>query len=72
MTRYTVDLGPEYDEALASMARNKGGSKSEVIRRALIAYTALKDEEKSGNKVSITGQVGDDGQSKILKDVILP
>jgi hypothetical protein len=72
MTRYTVDLGPEFDEALARMAREKGGSKAEVIRRALIAYAALKDEEGSGNRISITGQVGDDNQTRILKDVILP
>jgi hypothetical protein len=71
MSRFTVDLGPEFDDTLASMAREKGSTKAEVLRRALIAYAALKDEEQSGNRVSITGQVDNEGQ-KILKDIILP
>ena len=67
-SRFTVDLGREFDENLTQMAEESDASKAEVIRRALIAYTALKNEEKKGNKVSITGRVDD----VVKKDVILP
>jgi hypothetical protein len=69
MSRFTVDLGPEFDQKLSSLA-GPGSTKAEVIRRALIAYEALKKEEQQGHKVSITGEV--DNKNKILKDVILP
>ena len=71
MSRFTVDLGPEFDDKLSGLAKDKGATKAEVIRRALIAYEALKNEENSGNTVSITGQV-EDGEQKILKDILLP
>jgi hypothetical protein len=67
-TRFTVDLGKEFDENLTRMAQEGDASKAEVIRRALIAYTALKNEVKKGNKVSITAQTDD----TVKKDVILP
>jgi predicted transcriptional regulator len=71
MSRFTVDLGPEFDRRLANLAEDRSTTKAEVIRRALIAYEVLKNEEKSGHTVSITGQV-ENGQQKILKDVLLP
>jgi hypothetical protein len=68
-TRYTIDLNKEYEEKLSALAKEKGVSKADVIRRALATYTYITGQAplNGTNKVSITNQ-----QDEVLKDLILP
>ena len=68
-TRYTIDLNKEYDEKLSALAKEKGVSKADVIRRALATYTYITGQAPASgpNKVSITNQ-----QDEVLKDLVLP
>jgi hypothetical protein len=68
-TRYTIDLDPTYDEKLSSLAKEKGVTKADVIRRALATYTYISGQAPLGgpNKISVTNQ-----EDKVLKDLILP
>jgi hypothetical protein len=72
VSKYTIDLGPEFEQTLTSLARERGTTKAEVIRRAVITYAALRNEEKMGYRVSIVGSRDDSGGDEILKDIILP
>ena len=55
-------------DLLKQMAAEKGTTKTEIIRRALMTYKYLDDETKDGEKrVSITSK-----EDKSIKDVILP
>jgi hypothetical protein len=68
MPRYTIDTDAQFDKTLADLAN--GGSKADVIRRAVQTYSYLKSQvpnQNSGQRVSIT-----DADGKVKKDVILP
>ena len=68
MPRMTVDMDEKFDEALTKLA--EGGSKADVIRKAVQTYSYLKSEVPnytSQKRVSIRSIDG-----KILNDVILP
>ncbi len=69
MGRYTIDLGEKFEELLRELSREKGVTKSEVIRRAVASYGYLVRQSIAhpGTKVSIT--TADD---KVMKDVVLP
>jgi hypothetical protein len=68
-TRYTIDLDSNFDKKLSDLAKEKGVTKADVIRRALATYTYISGQAPMGgeNKVSITNQ-----QDEVLKDLILP
>ncbi len=68
MTRFTIDIDDKFNQTLASLA--DGGSKADVIRKAVATYKYLKSEvpdQASDRRVSIT-----DAQGNVQKDVILP
>ena len=69
MPRYTIDFGKDFDERLSQLAKHKGTTKAEIIRRAVATYAFLaqQTEVEDGIKVSIT-----DDEDQVLKDVILP
>ncbi len=68
MARYTIDVDEDFDKMLSNLAKEKGSTKADVIRRAVSSYSYLTNE--TGNdpnkKVSITNP-----DDKVLKDVIL-
>ena len=67
-TRFTMDVGPEFDDKLSELSSRASVTKAEIIKRAVASYAYLKDETRSGNRVAIT----DRDSGVVLKDVILP
>lgn len=70
MSRYSVDLGDQFDSTLAQLAASKGTTKADIIRRALASYAYLSNEAPTSDgekKVSITDEEG-----TVLKDIVLP
>jgi len=67
MARFTLDTDQQFDQNLADLMTLTGGTKADVIRKALATYKYLKTEDKDPDaKVSITKN------GSIVKDVILP
>jgi predicted transcriptional regulator len=68
MPKLTIRFGDKTDKLLTELAEEKGTTKTEIIRRALVTYKYLDEETKDGNKrVSITTK-----NNETIKDVILP
>ncbi len=68
MQRFTIDIDDQFSKTLSNLAN--GGSKAEVIRKAVATYNYLKSEvpnHTSEKRVSITDAAG-----KVQKDVIVP
>jgi hypothetical protein len=68
MQRFTIDIDDQFAKTLADLAN--GGSKADVVRKAVATYSYLKSQvpnRESGRQVSIT-----DSSGKVEKDVILP
>jgi hypothetical protein len=73
--RYTIDFDNEFDGLLSTVAKQKGTTKSEVVRRAVASYAYLNQQisaktgpsEQANLKVSLT-----DANDRVVKDVILP
>lgn len=68
MSRFTIETDQQFDHNLAELVNMTGGTKAEVVLKALATYNYLKTEgQKPNNKVSITNDA-----NVVLKDVILP
>jgi hypothetical protein len=68
MARFTIDTDQQFDQNLDELVKLTGGTKADVLRKALATYKYLKSENQdTQNKVSITDKNG-----AVLKDVILP
>ncbi len=68
MARFTVDTDQQFDRNLEDLVTLTGGTKADVIRRALATYKYLKTEDQNPQyKVSITNS-----ENQVVKDVILP
>jgi metal-responsive CopG/Arc/MetJ family transcriptional regulator len=68
MTRFTIDIDDQFNKTLESLAN--GGSKADVVRRAVQTYNYLKHEvpnNQTDKRVSITNVA-----SNIEKDILLP
>ncbi len=68
MPRFTVDIDDQFNKTLTELAN--GGSKADVIRRAVATYSFLKSEvpdQTSNKRVSIS-----DAQGNVEKVLILP
>lgn len=68
MPKLTIRFGEKTDELLKELAKIKGTTKSEIIRRALVTYKYLDDQVRDGNN-HISIKSADD---QTIKDVILP
>lgn len=68
-TRFTVDLDKTFDDTLSGLAKDKGTTKAEIIKRALATYSFISGQAPLGSdkKVSIT-----DTDDRVLKDIIIP
>jgi hypothetical protein len=67
MARFTIDTDQQFDQNLNDLVNMTGGTKADVLRKALATYKYLKSEDQDPqSKVSITK----DGT--VVKDVILP
>ena len=68
MARFTVDTDQQFDKNLDDLIKITGGTKADVIRRALATYKYLKEQDQNPDqKVSITNK-----DNAVVKDVILP
>jgi predicted transcriptional regulator len=68
MPRFTIDVDNAFNDTLDRLAQ--GGSKADVIRKAVATYEYLKNEtsnQAANKRVSIT-----DANGNVQKDVILP
>ena len=68
MTRFTIDIDDQFNQTLTNLAN--GGSKADVIRKAVASYQYLKSEvpnQNSGKRIAI---IDVDGGNR--KDVVLP
>jgi predicted transcriptional regulator len=68
MPRFTIDVDTKFNDTLDRLAQ--GGSKADVIRKAIATYDYLKNatsDQASDKRVSIT-----DANGNVQKDVILP
>jgi hypothetical protein len=66
MARFTIDTDQQFDQNLNDLVNMTGGTKADVLRKALATYKYLKTEDQQ-NKVSITNK-----DNVVVKDVILP
>jgi hypothetical protein len=68
MARFTIDTDQQFDQNLNDLVNMTGGTKADVLRKALATYKYLKTEDQQPqNKVSITN-----AENQVVKDVILP
>ena len=68
MARFTIDTDQQFDQNLNDLVNMTGGTKADVLRKALATYKYLKTEDQQPeNKVSITNK-----DNAVVKDVILP
>jgi len=68
MARFTIDTDEQFDQNLNDLVKMTGGTKADVLRKALATYKYLKTEDQQPeNKVSITNK-----DNAIVKDVVLP
>jgi len=67
MPRYTIDFNEEFDNLLTEVAKKKGITKAEVIRRSVASYAYLDNQTKNQKKISITND-----EDKVIKDIKLP
>ena len=68
MPRFTIDIDDKFNDTLTNLAN--GGSKADVIRKAVAAYQFFKSEipdARSSKRVAIT-----DADGKVEKVVVLP
>jgi N-acetylglutamate synthase/N-acetylornithine aminotransferase len=68
MPRFTIDIDDKFNDTLTSLAN--GGSKADVIRRAVATYQYLKSEvpnQQSDKQVLIS-----DARGKVQKVLIVP
>ncbi|HKD83589.1 MAG TPA: hypothetical protein VKB58_02485 [Terriglobales bacterium] len=68
MAKLTVEFNEKMNQILDTLAKEKGTTKAEVLRRAVALYRYLDAEQKEGEnqKVSITRN------NQVLKDIVLP
>jgi hypothetical protein len=68
MARFTIDTDPQFDQNLTDLVNMTGGTKADVLRKAVATYKYLKTEDQQpDNKVSISNNA-----NVVVKDVILP
>ncbi len=68
MARFTIDTDQQFDQNLNDLVNMTGGTKADVLRKAVATYKYLKTEDQQPeNKVSITNK-----DNVVVKDVILP
>jgi hypothetical protein len=68
MARFTIDTDQQFDQNLTDLVNMTGGTKADVLRKAVATYKYLKTEDQQpDNKVSITNNA-----NAVVKDVILP
>ncbi|HKF50066.1 MAG TPA: hypothetical protein VKB38_22065 [Terracidiphilus sp.] len=68
MARFTIDTDRQFDQNMTGLIKMTGGTKADVLRKAIATYKYLKTElQNPENKVSITNN-----RNVVVKDVILP
>ena len=65
MAKYTIDLGAEANKQLDEVAKEKGMTKADVIRRAVATYVTVNREVKNGNRVTVSNQ-----DDRIIKEIV--
>ena len=65
MAKYTIDLGSEANRQLDEVAKEKGMTKADVIRRAVATYVTVNREVKNGNRVTVSNQ-----DDRIIKEIV--
>jgi predicted DNA-binding protein len=64
MPKYTIDLGSEANKQLDEVAKEKGMTKADVIRRAVATYVIVNREIKNGNRLTVSNS-----EDRVLKEI---
>lgn len=69
MSKYTVDFGEQLDRTIERLAKEKGTTKADVLRRAIASYDYLVQQVNptTGMKIAVS-----DGNDRVVKEVVLP
>lgn len=54
--RVSLDMSPEADDLLESLASAHGTTKSQILRRALALYHVASGAQARGNRVAVIGK----------------
>jgi predicted DNA-binding protein len=65
MAKYTIDLGEYANKQLDEVAKEKGMTKADVIRRAVATYVTVNREIKNGNRLTISNS-----EDRIIKELV--
>lgn len=65
MAKYTIDLGNEANRQLEDVAKEKGMTKADLIRRAIATYVVVNRETKNGNRVTVS-----DASDRVIKELV--
>lgn len=64
MPKYTIDLGNEANRQLDEVAKEKGMTKAEVIRRAVATYVIVNREVAKGNRLTVSNS-----EDRVIKEI---
>lgn len=65
MAKYTIDLGEDANKQLDEVAKEKGMTKADVIRRAVATYVTVNREVKKGNRLTISN-----AEDRVIKELV--
>lgn len=65
MAKYTIDLGEDANKQLDEVAKEKGMTKADVIRRAVATYVTVNREMKNGNRLTISNS-----EDRVIKELV--
>lgn len=65
MAKYTIDLGEDANKQLDEVAKEKGMTKADVIRRAVATYVTVNREVKNGNRLTISNS-----EDRVIKELV--
>ncbi|GAB1543123.1 hypothetical protein NUACC21_57970 [Scytonema sp. NUACC21] len=57
--RLSLDVTPELNKTIEDLSKTIGGSKSDVLRKAIALMEVVVDYQKEGKKVGIANRLGE-------------
>ena len=65
-SRLSVNINRETADALKQMAKERGISVTEVVRRAVAITKFVEDETRRGHRIQVVGQNGDNARELMV------
>ncbi len=67
MAKYTINFAEEFEKRLAELAKEKGTTKADIVRRAITYYAILDEERAKGNKIVIQDEENGTEQRLVIR-----